>query len=263
MDRTDLSEYLSVARKAAEEAGKFLFEGLERGNNRVEFKGEFDLVTEMDRRSETLIGDFLTRKFPDVSLLAEEGGETGPSSGMRWLVDPLDGTTSYAHGIPHFSVSIALEVEGAVELGVVYNPCLKECFTAIRGCGARLNDRTITVSGTRDLRMSLLATGFPYDRGTSPRNNLDHFCAFMLKIQGIRRMGSAALDLCYTAAGRFDGFWELKLKPWDSAAGMVILEEAGGRVTDFGGGPYSIYGDELLASNGLIHEEMIEVLRGG
>jgi myo-inositol-1(or 4)-monophosphatase len=182
---------------------------------------------------------------------------------MRWLIDPLDGTTSYSHGLPHFSVSIALEIEGEIEAGVVFNPCLNECFSAIKGMGAHLNGQRIKVSKTKELNRSLLATGFPYDRVESPQNNLDHFNAFILKIHGIRRMGSAALDLCYTAAGRFDGYWEMKLSPWDSAAGLVIVKEAGGTVTGFGGGAYTIYDNEILASNGHIHDKMIEVLQGG
>jgi len=254
--------YIEAAGDVAIKAGALLRDGLYNREKIIEFKGEINLVTEMDRRAEEVIKNYLADCFPDIAMLAEEGGESGNFSGRRWIVDPLDGTTSYAHGLPHFSVSIALEEDGEVKAGVVYNPCVDECFSAVRGGGASLNGRKIRVSGTSILKRSLLATGFPYDRATSKDNNVDNFNAFILKAQGIRRMGSAALDLCYTAAGRFDGYWEMKLSPWDSAAGSVILEEAGGRITDFSGGPYSIYGKELLASNGLIHEEMIAVFNG-
>ena len=257
-----MSRYIEAAGDAAMKAGALLRDGLYNKEKIIEFKGEIDLVTEMDRQAEDLIKNHLADRFPDVAMLAEEGGESGNFSGRRWIVDPLDGTTSYAHGLPHFSVSIALEEDGEVVAGVVYNPCADECFSAVRGGGASLNGRKINVSGTSSLKRSLLATGFPYDRATSKDNNVDNFKAFILKAQGIRRMGSAALDLCYAAAGRFDGYWEMKLSPWDSAAGSVILKEAGGRITDFSGGPYSIYGKELLVSNGLIHEEMITVLNG-
>jgi len=258
----DDASYLATAREVAKAAGRFLKENLSGSLNRVDYKGEIDLVTEADRRAEEMIINALASRFPQISILAEEGGEAGHYSGMRWIIDPLDGTTSYAHRLPHFCVSIALEIDGLLRLGIVYNPCLDECFSAINGQGAFLNDEKISVSGTRELKKSLLATGFPYDRAESDRNNVDYFNAFILKIQGIRRMGSAALDLCYTAAGRFDGYWEMKLSPWDCAAGAVIVQEAGGTITDFSGGVFSIYSKEVLASNGLIHQQMIDILRG-
>lgn len=262
MERSESLICLEGASGAAMTAGRLLLEGLGRKNNRVDYKGDIDLVTEMDHRAEDVITDYLSDRFPDIAILAEEGGASGNFSGTRWIIDPLDGTTSYAHGLPHFSVSIALEVNGEIMAGVVYNPCLDEFFSAVRGGGASLNGTKIKVSGTASLNRSLLATGFPYDRAISPDNNIDHFNSFILQAQGIRRLGSAALDLCYTAAGRFDGYWEMKLSPWDSAAGSVILEEAGGRITDFSGNSYSIYGTELLASNVLIHDKMISVLKG-
>lgn len=260
MNLGEMFRYIEAAGDVAMKAGAVLLDGLYNKEQIVEFKGDINLVTEMDRRAEEVIKNYLSERFPDIAMLAEEGGESGTFSGRRWIVDPLDGTTSYAHGLPHFSVSIALEEDGKIVAGVVYNPCVDECFSAVRGGGASLNGRKIKVSETSSMKRSLLATGFPYDRATSSDNNVDNFNAFILKAQGIRRMGSAALDLCYTAAGRFDGYWEMKLSPWDSAAGSVILEEAGGRITDFSGEPYSIYGQELLVSNGLIHEEMIAVL---
>jgi len=253
---------LKAAMDAAKKAGKLLTEGMGSHTNKTGYKGDINLVTEMDYRSEELITTLLRDRFKDISILAEEGGESGEFSGLRWIIDPLDGTTSYAHNLPHFSVSIALEKEGEVVAGVVYNPCLDECFYAYKGGGACLNGKPITVSKTEILKRSLLATGFPYDRATGRENNLDHFQAFLLKAQGIRRMGSAALDLSYAAAGRFDGYWEMKLAPWDMAAGAIILKEAGGRITDFSGAPFSIYGKEVLASNGLIHDEMKKILKG-
>lgn len=263
MTETDLSNFLKSAAAAAKEAGDLLVLHLNDKNRRIEFKADNNLVTEMDRRSEDVITQFLTGRYPEISILAEEGGKTGRDTSVRWLIDPLDGTTSYSHGLPHFSVSIALEMKGEPVVGVVYNPCLGECFSAFRGGGAYLNGKRIRISGTESLKMSLVATGFPYDRAQSRNNNLDHFNAVIMKVQGIRRMGSAALDLCYTAAGRFDAFWEIKLSPWDTAAGLVILREAGGRASDFSGGEYSVYGKELLASNGLIHNKMINLLKGG
>jgi len=261
MIKGEEEKYLEAAKEAVFKAGEEILLVLGDEGRQIDYKGELDLVTEMDRYSETLIRELLTRRFPHIAVLAEEGGVFGDDSGARWIIDPIDGTTSYAHGLPHFALSIGLEVEGVVRAGVVYNPPLKECFTAIKGRGAYLNGREIGVSKTSELKRSLLATGFPYDRKSNDNNNLDKFGAFLMKIQGIRRMGSAALDLCYTAAGRFDGYWEMRLKPWDTAAGFLILMEAGGVITDFSGNEYSIYSDELLASNGRIHNQMLSVLK--
>lgn len=251
----------SVALDAAKRAGDLLMEGLGR-TNLVEFKGEIDLVTEMDRKAEEVIVETISSAFPDHSILAEEREEVERPSTYRWIVDPLDGTTNYAHGYPVFCVSIALECNGEVLLGVVYNPVLKETFLAEKGHGATLNGIPIHVSNTERLERSLLATGFPYDIRRTEDNNLNHFCNFALRAQAIRRAGSAALDLCYVACGRFDGYWELRLKPWDVAAGSLMVREAGGRVTTFDGGPFDIYSDNILASNGRIHEEMVRVLSG-
>ena len=232
---------------------------------RVEFKGTVDIVTEMDKRSEELIVAAITAAYPSHSILTEEGtnvagtpGDTGQV--CKWIIDPIDGTTNYAHGFPVFSISIALEVDGAVELGVVHNPMLDETFVAEKGAGASLNGNKIGVSKVTVLEKGLLATGFPYDIRTSKRNNIDHFTNFSLNAQAIRRAGSAALDLSYVAAGRFDGFWEMGLKPWDVAAASLILTEAGGRITDFAGGEFSIYSCQCLASNGHLHSPMIEIL---
>ena len=178
-----------------------------------------------------------------------------------WFIDPLDGTTNFAHGFPFYNVSIGLQVAGTVVVGVVYDPVRRELFTAIRGKGAFCNGRRLQVSSTRGLAQSLLVTGFAYDVRTSRNNNFGHFIRFTRRCRGVRRTGSAALDLCYVADGRFDGFWELNLSPWDTAAGNVILEEAGGRMSHFSGGCYDIQVPELVASNGKIHDEMVQVLR--
>jgi len=251
----------TVAVNTAREAGRMLRERL--GNaGRVEFKGSVDIVTEMDRASEAFITGALSAAFPADSMLAEEGAGFETGSEGRWIVDPLDGTTNYAHGFPFFCVSIAYERSGTVELGVVYNPMLDELFTAESGKGAYLNDNPIRVSSTADLDSSLLATGFPYDIRTSGNNNISHFTNFSLRAQAIRRAGSAALDICYVACGRFDGFWELKLKPWDVAAASLVVSEAGGVVSAFDGGEFSVYGDECLASNGALHSDMVSILNG-
>ncbi len=252
-----------TAIKAAREAGKLLRKNLGHTIS-VEYKGEVDLVTEMDRRSEDCIVGLIRKAFPGHGILAEEGSGRESSSGARgarWIIDPLDGTTNYAHGLPTFCVSIAFEESGRVKLGVVYDPMLDEIFTAEEGKGATLNGRAIKVSSTGDISKGLLATGFPYDIRTSPDNNLDHFSRFAVTAQAIRRPGSAALDLSYVACGRFDGFWELKLHPWDVAAASLMVKEAGGEITDFRGNPFSIYGVEALATNGLIHEEMVNILQ--
>ncbi len=244
---------------AAKEAGGLLKERF--GNaGAVEFKGAIDLVTEMDRLSERIILSRIKSAFPDHGILTEESPEEVTHSGCRWIIDPIDGTTNYAHAFPVFCVSIALERDGEVECGVVYHPMLDELFVAEKGRGATLNGKRISVSKTRNLDKSLLATGFPYDIRTSELNNLDNFASFAVKAQAIRRAGSAALDLSYVACGRFDGYWEMKLRPWDVAAAALIVKEAGGIITAFGGGEFSIYGHECLASNALVHEEMLSVL---
>ncbi len=255
----EIERFARAGTSAAQEAAEYLMSQF-RKTRSVAHKGEIDLVTDADLVAEQLIVSRLSRQFPDHRFLAEEGhGGTTPG-GYTWIVDPLDGTTNYAHGLPIFSVSLALEVAGVVEWGVVVCPCQQETFSARRGGGAFLNGIPIRVSGTADLGASLLATGFPYDIRTSPCNNLDYFRRFALRALAIRRMGSAALDLCYVAAGRFDGFWELKLHPWDVAAGYLVVREAGGRVTNFRGAEGSIYETECVASNGRIHRQMLAVL---
>jgi myo-inositol-1(or 4)-monophosphatase len=186
--------------------------------------------------------------------------ERGADPAYRWVIDPLDGTTNFAHGFPAYCVSIGLEYRGEVILGAVLDPTRDELFVGETGRGAFLNGKPLRVSATPTVNAALLVTGFAYDIRKSQENNLDHFSRFALRAQGVRRTGAAALDLCYVAAGRFDGFWELKLQPWDTAAGLVILREAGGRATDFKGNPYSIYEPSIVATNGLIHEAMLKIL---
>lgn len=235
-----------------------------RSGFQVEHKDVVNLVTDADRQAEQAIVAELRRAFPGHEILAEERGLSTPThSPYRWVIDPLDGTTNFAHGFPAYCVSIGLEYHGILILGVVLDATRDERFVAERGRGATLNDRPIHVSETGALTDALLVTGFAYDIRESPENNLDHFTRFSLRAQGVRRTGAAALDLCYVACGRFDGYWELKLKPWDMAAGAVILDEAGGRLTDFTGRPFSIYGKQIVASNGPIHEEMLKVLSEG
>jgi myo-inositol-1(or 4)-monophosphatase len=258
-DSRALVEFARVGEEVARAAGRFLMENLHSGFH-VARKGEIDLVTDIDLAAEKMIVSRLREAFPDHGVLAEEKLSQNAHAVCRWIVDPLDGTTNYAHGYPVFSVSIGLEIEGIVEWGMVYNPNLDEAFLARRGGGAFLNGTPLRVSATESLGASLLATGFPYDIRTSEVNNLDDFRAFALRAQGIRRAGSAALDLCYVAAGRFDGFWEYKLNAWDCAPGYLMVREAGGNVTNHRGDVGSIYDRECLATNGRIHEQMMAVL---
>ena len=258
-----MSDFRTVAVAAAQQAGKLIADAA-RTDFRVDYKQgtTTNLVTEVDRRAEAAIIEALSQAFPDHRILAEEGGEgSQQASPYQWVVDPLDGTTNFAHGFPAFCVSIALEVEGRIVLGVVYDPLRQELFEAEAGHGAFLNGEKLRVSPVTTLDTSLLVTGFAYDQD-GRRSNLEHFSRLVLQAQGIRRTGSAAMDLCYVASGRIDGFWEMKLCPWDVAAGSLIVTEAGGLITDFAGRAFSIYGHETLASNSLIHQAMIEVLAG-
>ncbi len=260
MEKTDYARFQPAATKAARQAGDFLLSGLAQAK-KVDFKGEVDLVTTFDRQSEEMIFRELSAQFPAHNFLAEENIRQDNHSDFSWIVDPLDGTTNFAHGLPIFCVSIALAFKGEVVVGVVYDPTRAELFSAIKGGGAALNGRQLGVSLTEELDKSLLATGFPYDVRTSPDNNLNYFSHFALRAQAIRRCGSAALDLCYTACGRFDGFWEIKLKPWDLAAGSLLVKEAGGLTTDLEGREFDLASPDIVASNGLIHQAMLEVIR--
>jgi len=219
-----------------------------------------NLVTDVDLASERLIREAIGSHYPRHQILAEESGLADSPSDYRWVVDPLDGTTNFAHGFPVFCVSIGLEHRGETILGVVYDPMRDEMFSAERGMGAALNNRPIHVSKTAELGKSMLSTGFPYDIRTSKLTNLDNWANFALSAQALRRCGAAAIDLCYVACGRFDGFWELSLNPWDTAAAALIVTEAGGRLSDFSGGAFSNYRPEMVASNGAIHDEMLGIL---
>jgi myo-inositol-1(or 4)-monophosphatase len=230
----------------------------------VRKKGPTDLVTEADIESEKQIIQAIRARFPDHEILAEETGLNKKSaSRYKWIIDPLDGTTNFAHGLPLFSISIAFAVEDETATGIVLNPVTGELFCAVSGKGATLNGRPIRVSGTGSVANSLLVTGFPYDAASKIKPLISRFEACLSAAGGIRRLGSAALDLCFVACGRFDGFWEESLKPWDTAAGALIAKEDGAVVTDFHGSPYQMNDIQILATNGLIHEEMRSLLKAG
>ena len=257
-----MKDFKELAILAAKDAGRMLRDNFGK-TQEVEYKGIVNIVTEVDFQSEDRIISLIKGEYPDHSILTEESKGHETPSDYKWIIDPLDGTTNYAHGYPFVCVSIALEVNGDVVLGVVYDPLRDELFTAEKGNGAYLNGNRIRVSETDELIRSLLSTGFAYNIRETAENNLNHYCNFALRVQGIRRDGAAALDLCYTAIGKFDGFWELYLAPWDMAAGSLIVSEAGGKVTNFTGEGFSIYFKEIVASNGRIHNDMIKILQMG
>ncbi|HEY9165485.1 MAG TPA: inositol monophosphatase family protein [Candidatus Kryptonia bacterium] len=247
-------------KEIAVQAGHFLKENQGRISEVKEKGSSTNLVTDIDRKSEAMIVDFVRKNFPGHDVLAEEGGGSKTNSEYKWIVDPLDGTTNFTHGYPVYCVSIAVEHKGEVIAGAVYDPNLDEMFTSEKGSGAFLNGERIHVSQTDNLPHAMLATGFPYDVKDDPYNCIEHFDTFLLYSQAIRRLGSAALDICNVANGRLDGFWEVNLHAWDTAAAVLISTEAGGRVSDFRGGKYSIYDKNILLSNGRIHDAMIKVL---
>ena len=220
-----------------------------------------NLVTNVDQEVEKFIKQRIRKNFPEDGILAEESGQQSEDGQRKWIIDPLDGTTNYAHGLSIFSVSIGVEESGKISAGGVYNPIHDELFFARKGKGATLNGKRIHVSTVKRLDHSLVTTGFPYDIHEHPEKSLPYFQAVIKKAQGLRRLGSAALDLCYVAMARFDGFFEVHLHAWDTAAGVLILKEAGGKVTDFDGKPFSIYGRQMTATNGLIHDELVQILR--
>lgn len=227
----------------------------------VDYKGAIDLVTDADRRSEAFLLAEIQRRFSGQRVITEESDGLLGDGKQVWYIDPLDGTVNYAHGLPIFSVSIAYAEEGQIHLGVVYDPMRDECFSASRGQGAHINGQSIRIANPPDLDHSLLVTGFPYDIRSNPNNNLAHFWRFALNSQAVRRLGSAALDLCYVACGRFDGYWEIKLKAWDVAAGGLIAEEAGARVTRLDGQPdYLAEPQSVLAASPNVHAEMLALL---
>ena len=253
-------QWKSFAVDLARKSGLLLKEKFNQ-THEVHYKGDINIVTEADKMSEDLIMDSISHQFPDHGILSEESPAVTGAGKIRWIIDPLDGTTNYAHSYPVFCVSIALEIEDKIVLGVIYDPMRDDMFVATRGKGVFLNEKKIAVSSVKNLSRSLLATGFPYDIRESKENNLDYFNAMAIKVQAIRRAGAAALDLAYLAAGRFDGFWELKLKPWDTAAASLMVEEAGGVISEINGDKWHLQSPHILASNGLIHEQMIKVLR--
>ena len=249
-----------VALNAVKEGGAVLIQHFGKVKS-IDYKGEINLVTEVDLQSEQKIVSIIKDKYPDHSILAEETGDSGGSSPFKWIIDPLDGTTNYAHSYPCLCVSLAIEYEGEVIYGAVYDPMREEVFTAEKGNGAYVNGKIIKVSSTQELNHSLLCTGFPYDVRDDIESNILNFRNFLMKSQAVRRDGSAALDLCYVAAGRFDGFWEQKLFPWDVAAGSLLITEAGGKLSNFKGEKFNIYDTEIVASNGIIHHQIIETLK--
>src|SRR6266498_1642563 len=257
-----MSDILQMTEVIIRQAGAMLLEGY--GNVRqIQQKGVIDLVTEFDKRSEELIISSIQQKFPDHAILAEESGHNHTISEYQWVIDPLDGTTNFAHGIPIFSVSIGLLKNNSPVLGVVYDPLRNEMFSAEFGQGATLNNRPIRVSSRTDLGQAVISTGFPYDIRTNPQNNFAQFVQFQLRTQAVRHLGSAALDCTWTAMGRLDGYWEFGIKPWDIVAGALIVREAGGRVTSVDGDENFLSTDSILVSNSLLHEQMLRVLREG
>ena len=260
----ELARILNLARDLARGAGAIQRDRYECGFTIETKSAPIDLVTEVDRACEELIALGIQTARPGDAILAEEGhGEDEDGARLRWIIDPLDGTTNFAHGFPRFCVSIGIECEGVRTLGVVYDPLLDECFEAVRGEGAWLGERRLRVSAEREIGRSLVATGFAYDVHDSQDDNLASFRNVVKTARGIRRDGSAALDLCYVASARLDAYWELKLHPWDVAAGILIVEEAGGRVSDFAGGPADRSGREVVSSNGLVHEALLGLLEPG
>ena len=256
--------FLATAVEIVLRAGEIQMSRRESGFN-INKKGTIDLVTEVDLECERMCRAVLADRFPDHDILAEElssGPLQAPSARYRWVFDPLDGTTNYAHGLPVFCASLALQIDGRSEVGAIYDPTRKELFTGERGQGSFLNGTRLQVSATDALLDALLVTGFPYDVHQKLNQLITMFSAFLGQARAVRRLGSAALDLCYVAAGRFDGFWEQSLKPWDVAAGALIAEEAGGRITGMDGTPFDPAAAHLVASNGRIHEAMLQVIAG-
>lgn len=253
------SERLQVAEKAAREAGKVLMERFPK-ERIVEHKGKIDLLTDADTAAEEAVLGVLRGRFPDHAFLAEESGASGESK-FRWIIDPLDGTTNYAHSVPQFAVSIAYENEGRVDVGVIYDPVRDELFSATRGGGAFKNGEPISVSRTEEPSEALICTGFPYWIHQEYEGPLALFEAFLRRARGVRRFGAAAIDLAWIACGRFDGFFELGLKPWDVAAGALLIEEAGGRVTNLDGSPLDLGGGRILAAPPILHGALLELAR--
>ena len=244
---------------AAQAVSKYIHEKLNT-TLKIDYKGRANMVTQVDINSEKIITDLIKENFPEHQILAEETTPVNNESLFKWIIDPLDGTTNFIHGFPCFAVSIALEYNGEIIMGIVLDPERNELFSAIKDRGAYMNKQPIHVSSIKNLSASLLSTGFPYELNEHFYKNIELFKAFFEKSQDIRRAGSAAIDLCYVACSRFDGFWEFDLNPWDVAAGALIVSEAGGKLSDFSGGNFSIYDKQVLAANGIIEKEMLDVL---
>jgi myo-inositol-1(or 4)-monophosphatase len=252
---------LDFAMSVAREAGTILRGGF-RGDRQLNYKNRTELVTDMDLASERLIVARIADRFPEHQIVTEEGGGRERQSRWVWVIDPLDGTNNYAHGVPFYAVSIALLVDATMELGVVYDPTHDECFAASAGARTTLNGQPLHVSAIDDLQRAYLSTGYPYDRWSGAPTNLPQTQTMMLACQSVRCMGSAALDLCYVAAGRSDGYWELHLSPWDAAAGALIVQQAGGQVTHLEGAEFSPWRPDIAATNGLLHDAILQVLAG-
>ena len=253
------SHFKKVAIDTALKAGDYIRKNIGKAKD-VRYKGEINIVTDIDKKAENIIVNTIRKAYPSHNFLAEEETYTKRNLDFTWIIDPLDGTTNFLHGYPVFCVSIALEYKGKFLIGVVYDPTRNELFYAEKGKGAFLNKKKIHTSGVNNIKKALLSTGFAYDVKRTLNNNINNFAKFIKASQAVRRAGSAAIDLCYVACGRFDGFWELGLHPWDSAAASLIIEEAGGKVTQFDGSKYSIYDKEILASNSKIHSQMLKIL---
>ena len=258
-----MKSYLEIALEAAQKAGMIIKENFH-SEKEIDYKGRINLVTNVDREAERVVIETILKYYPEHNILTEETEhKQNASQPYRWVIDPLDGTTNYVHGFPFVCVSIALQKNEESIVGVVYNPILDELFFAEKDQGSFRNSLPISVSDNADFSKSLLATGFPYEMLNEKRNNIENFSKMIKKCRGIRRPGAAALDMCYVACGIFDGYWEIELFPWDTAAGVVILEEAGGKVTKFAGSKFSIFDKEIIASNGRIHWELLRVLGVG
>lgn len=256
-----MDDLYNLAYKITEKASNLILKNLNKISKISYKKGDFNLVTNVDHKTEALILNEITSKYPNHSIIAEESGKHKKDPNYEWFIDPIDGTTNFAHGYPCFCVSIAFTKNGVIEFGLIKNPLTGELYSARKNKGARLNGKRIFVSKAKKLKESLLVTGFPYDRKTSSLNNLKNFCKLTLLTQGVRRDGAAAMDLCYVASGKVDGFWEIKLSPWDVAAGVLIVKEAGGKITDLKGNKYDVFNNKIVATNGFIHKELIRHLR--
>lgn len=255
-----MEETFKFAKKLIKKAGKVVLKNHNKAKKIDYKKGHFNLVTSADKETEALIIKEIKKKYPTHTIVAEETGKHKNDPTYEWIIDPIDGTTNFAHSYPFFCTSIGFAKKGVVQFGLIYNPVTDELFTAKKGKGAKLNGKKISVSKSKTLKESLLTTGFPHDKKSSKHKNFALFRNLTLNSHGVRRDGAAALDLCYVAAGRVEGFWEQKLNAWDVAAGTLILTEAGGKVTKYDGSKYSIYDKEILATNGKIHKELMGYL---